>query len=73
MTLRQFVNNVLGPNDDITRFEYTKKLNSEMGSVMVGVLLGAETNVDDLTERLAAFFPKYINLQENTVLFNMLV
>ncbi|MFT8966714.1 threonine ammonia-lyase IlvA [Leuconostoc suionicum] len=71
--LRQFVNNVLGPNDDITRFEYTKKLNSEMGSVMVGVLLGAETNVDDLTERLAAFFPKYINLQENTVLFNMLV
>lgn len=71
--LRQFVNDVLGPNDDITRFEYTKKINSETGSVMVGILLDSVTKVDDLTARLAAFFPKYINLQENTVLFNMLV
>lgn len=71
--LRQFVNDVLGPNDDITRFEYTKKINSETGSVMVGILLDPVTKVDDLTARLAAFFPKYINLQENTVLFNMLV
>lgn len=71
--LRQFVNDVLGPNDDITRFEYTKKINSETGSVMVGILLDPVTKVDDLTARLAAFFPKYINLQENTVLSNMLV
>lgn len=71
--LRQFVNDVLGSNDDITRFEYTKKINSETGSVMVGILLDPVTKVDDLTARLAAFFPKYINLQENTVLFNMLV
>lgn len=71
--LRQFVNDVLGPNDDITRFEYTKKINSETGSVMLGILLDPVTKVDDLTARLAGFFPKYINLQENTVLFNMLV
>ncbi|MDG9751067.1 hypothetical protein P1N54_08940, partial [Leuconostoc mesenteroides] len=51
---------------------YTKKINSETGSVMVGILLDPVTKVDDLTARLAAFFPKYINLQENTVLFNML-
>ena len=47
--LRQFVNDVLGPNDDITRFEYTKKINSETGSVMVGILLDPVTKVDDLT------------------------
>lgn len=71
--LRQFVNDVLGPNDDITRFEYTKKINSETGSVMVGILLGEGTSVTSLTQRLSAFFPKYVNLQENSVLFNMLV
>ena len=35
--LRHFVNNVLGPNDDITRFEFIKKNNREAGPALVGI------------------------------------
>ena len=37
--LREFLDNVLGPNDDITRFEYTKKNNKENGPALVGIEL----------------------------------
>jgi len=35
--LRYFVNNVLGPDDDITRFEFIKKNNREAGPALVGI------------------------------------
>lgn len=35
--LRHFVNNVLGPDDDITRFEFIKKNNREAGPALVGI------------------------------------
>ena len=38
--LRQFLTSVLGPNDDITTFEYTKKNNKEAGPALVGIELG---------------------------------
>jgi hypothetical protein len=34
--LREFLNHVLGPNDDITRFEYMQKHNKETGPALVG-------------------------------------
>ncbi|HAK0871086.1 TPA: threonine ammonia-lyase, partial [Listeria monocytogenes] len=37
--LKEFVNDVLGPHDDITKFEYTKKVNRGNGPVIIGVLL----------------------------------
>ena len=36
--LREFLD-VLGPNDDINRFEYTKKNNKENGPVLIGIEL----------------------------------
>jgi threonine dehydratase len=33
--LREFVNKILGPNDDITRFEYMQKTNKETGPALV--------------------------------------
>ena len=38
--LKQFVNDVLGPDDDITRFEYMQKHNKETGPALVGIELG---------------------------------
>ena len=35
--LRQFLDEVLGPDDDITTFEYTKKNNKENGPGLVGI------------------------------------
>ena len=37
--LREFVVDILGPNDDITHFEYTKKVNRENDVAVVGIQL----------------------------------
>ena len=37
--LKEFVNNILGPTDDITRFEYMQKTNKESGPALVGIEL----------------------------------
>ncbi|MFD1472359.1 threonine ammonia-lyase IlvA [Companilactobacillus mishanensis] len=71
--LREFVNVVLNPDDDITKFEYTKKVNSSDGPVLVGVRLGDAGNLDSLLERLRDFDPDYINLQDNQALYRMMV
>lgn len=71
--LREFVNHVLLPNDDITRFEYTKKVNRGRGPVLIGVLLGDVKNQPQLIENLSKFDPNYLNLKDNASLYAMLV
>ncbi len=71
--LREFVNHVLNADDDITKFEYTKKVNSTMGPCLIGIRLGNVANLNQLLERIKAFDPHYINLQENQMLYRMLV
>ncbi|EAK9081030.1 threonine ammonia-lyase, partial [Listeria monocytogenes] len=53
--LKEFVNDVLGPHDDITKFEYTKKVNRGNGPVIIGVLLQDKNDYEGLLERVAAF------------------
>ena len=38
--LRRFLDEVLGPDDDITHFEYVKRSNRETGPALVGIELG---------------------------------
>lgn len=71
--LREFVNDILGPNDDITRFEYIKRANKGKGPVLIGIALSDKDDYDGLLERLSAFDPSYINLHGNETLYNMLV
>lgn len=71
--LREFVSQVLNSDDDITKFEYTKKVNSGDGPVLIGVRLGEAANLGQLLSRLSNFDPDYINLQENQTLYRMLV
>lgn len=71
--LREFVNDILGPNDDITRFEYIKRANRGTGPVLIGVTLGNKADYEALTQRLEAFDPNYINLHGNETLYNLLV
>jgi threonine dehydratase len=52
--LRRFLDEVLGPNDDITLFEYVKRNNRETGEALVGVELGSATGLDGLRARMAA-------------------
>ncbi|WP_059767324.1 threonine ammonia-lyase IlvA, partial [Staphylococcus haemolyticus] len=45
--LKEFVNDVLGPQDDITKFEYLKKTSQNTGTVIIGIQL---KNHDDLNQ-----------------------
>ncbi|EAG5097723.1 threonine ammonia-lyase, partial [Listeria monocytogenes] len=63
--LKEFVNDVLGPHDDITKFEYTKKVNRGNGPVIIGVLLQDKNDYEGLLERVAAFDPSYIPINDN--------
>lgn len=71
--LREFVNHILGENDDITRFEYIKRANKGTGPVLIGIALGDKNDYSDFIARLEAFDPNYINLHENDSLYKMLV
>ncbi|WNG84553.1 threonine ammonia-lyase IlvA [Mycobacterium sp. ITM-2016-00316] len=50
--LRGFLDSVLGPNDDITLFEYVKRNNRETGEALVGIELGSSTDLDGLLQRM---------------------
>ncbi len=52
--LRSFLDDVLGPNDDITLFEYVKRNNRETGEALVGIELSSAADLDDLMDRMAA-------------------
>ncbi|QOV20530.1 threonine ammonia-lyase IlvA [Blautia liquoris] len=71
--LKEFVNEVLGTNDDITRFEYTKKINRGTGPVILGIQSKSKDDVPNLVRRIAAFDQCYIDLKENQTLYSLLV
>ncbi|WP_454972900.1 threonine ammonia-lyase IlvA [Corynebacterium propinquum] len=50
--LRHFLMEILGPDDDITLFEYLKRNNRETGAALVGLELGAATDLGPLLERM---------------------
>ncbi|WP_026918943.1 threonine ammonia-lyase IlvA [Gordonia shandongensis] len=50
--LRRFLDEVLGPDDDITLFEYVKRNNRETGAALVGVELGERAGLDGLLDRM---------------------
>ena len=63
--LRQFLNEVLGPDDDITHFAYSKKTDRERGPAVVGLELKNREALEPLMERMKAqgFFGEYLNDQ----------
>jgi len=71
--LKEFVNNVLGPNDDITRFEYMQKHNKETGPALVGIELKSRRDYDQLLRNLNSSHFKYTELNKNGDLFGYLV
>jgi threonine dehydratase len=51
--LRRFLDEVLGPRDDITLFEYVKKSNREIGPALVGIELASQEDIAALLARMA--------------------
>lgn len=71
--LREFLVNVLGPEDDITHFEYTKKNNREQGPALVGIELKNKDDFNALLRRMTENNFNYKLINGLPDLFNMLV
>jgi threonine dehydratase len=71
--LKQFVNHVLGPDDDITRFEYMQKHNKETGPALVGIELKSKKDYEILIENLNKHQINYTELSKQDNLFGYLV
>lgn len=71
--LKLFVNDVLGPDDDITRFEFIKKTDRENGPALVGVELKSPEDYPGLLERIKHFRFDVIELNQDQTLFEYLV
>lgn len=71
--LKEFVNNVLGATDDITRFEYMKKTNKEAGPALVGIELKYRNDYSGFMERLQKSGFTYTELNKDDSLFGYLV
>lgn len=71
--LREFLDEVLGPDDDITHFEYTKKNIKEEGPAVVGIELKQTKDYNQLLENLNKKKIKYTILNKDPDLFNIFI
>ncbi|WP_087972295.1 threonine ammonia-lyase IlvA [Oceanobacillus rekensis] len=71
--LREFMADVLGETDDITRFEYTKKNNRDKGPVLVGIELKHPNDYAPLINRMNDKGFTYIEINKDQNLFNLLI
>jgi len=71
--LKEFVAEVLGPDDDIIHFEYTKKTSREKGPAVVGIELKSKDDFEPLITRMKQrnFFGEYLN--EKPDLFSYMI
>jgi threonine dehydratase len=71
--LKEFVNHVLGPDDDITRFEYMQKHNKETGPALVGIELKSKKDYEVLLLNMQRYHITFTELNKNDSLFGYLV
>lgn len=64
---------LLGPDDDIARFEYLKKTSREYGSILLGVETSEAQNFRVLLERFAAANVKCQDITDNEMMSDLLV
>ncbi len=71
--LKEFVNDVLGPQDDITKFEYLKKTSQNTGTVIIGIQLKNHDDLNQLKINVHDFDPSNIYINENKMLYSLLI
>ncbi|MED4127023.1 MULTISPECIES: threonine ammonia-lyase IlvA [Shouchella] len=71
--LKEFILYVLGPEDDITRFEYTKKNNKSSGPVLIGIELKSNKDYEGLIQRMDELGFGYEEVNKNESLFSLLI
>jgi threonine dehydratase len=71
--LKDFVNHVLGPSDDITRFEYVQKHNKESGPALVGIELRTKEDYYRMLSNMDTYNVNYTELKPGDNAFGYLV
>ncbi len=71
--LKEFVVDILGPNDDITRFEYTQVNNKEKGPTLVGIELTQKEDYQTLIAKMDNKGIQYTIINDNPELFDLLI
>ena len=71
--LRHFLDEVLGPDDDVTLFEYVKRSNRETGPALVGIELARREDLAPLLERMAASPPQIELIGSDSAMFRFLL
>lgn len=71
--LKDFVTDVLGPNDDITYFQFSKKNNRESGPAVVGIELKEPGDLDSILMNFERLDFHYHYLNDNQTLFTHLI
>ena len=72
-SLKEFVNEILGPDDDITYFQFTKKNSREVGPAVVGLELKNKNDIMDIKNRMISKGFEFEYLNEKQDLFTQLI
>jgi threonine dehydratase len=71
--LRAFLDSVLGPTDDIIRFEYLKKAAIKDGAALVGIELTRKENLKPLLQRMKKMGLSYHSVNNDPLLYSHLI
>jgi threonine dehydratase len=71
--LKEFVNDILGPNDDIVRFEFIQKNNKESGPALIGIEVKSKEDFNALIARMDSRSLNYTLVNQNENLFEYLI
>ena len=71
--LKEFVNHILGPTDDIVRFEFIQKHNKETGPALIGIEVKTKEDFNELITRMDSYKLNYTLVNQNENLFEYLV
>ena len=72
-SLKEFVNKVLGPYDDITRFEYIQKHNKESGPALVGLELKSKQDYNSVIANLKKYQINYEEINKDDNIYGYLI
>ncbi|HMI65729.1 MAG TPA: hypothetical protein VK517_06835, partial [Cyclobacteriaceae bacterium] len=70
---KEFVNHILGPTDDIVRFEFIQKHNKETGPALIGIEVKSREDFGLLIGRMNHYKLNYTEINQNENLFEYLV
>ena len=71
--LKEFVNNILGPTDNIVRFEFVQKTNKETGPALIGIEVKTKEDFNNLIQKMSDHNISYKLINTDEALFEYIL